>query len=639
MLRVNGLFGWVSYNDRRSAALFLSFVLVFHVLAVIALFIPLMIIDPAHALPTNWDGYLLRYVPLMTLIGAALFAGQFWWHVNLVRKSSGFNYTFLGDEPRLCRIAEPLVIAAGLPEPRLAIIESPALNAFACGLSPNSAVLVFTRGLLQELDDDELAAVIAHELVHIKNGDMRLMAAATVCQRSMAVLHKQGGWGDQRTREATSLGISLLVLPPLFLLFVIMSFLRQSAVHLGFITQALISAAREFIADSEAVQLTQNPAAFISALQKIDGRSTVAALPVETDAMMIDGLSTGTFATHPAIAERVAAIIQLTGSMAFIAPARRDTRPNRPQAAASSRRPPNPAFMGIRQKLMTGRPEAAVASRVAAPSDRNFLGFTRQMNVAVVVSMMAFLFINRADLHDPAQLAEHFAPTELSLIMASIAKGAECQKRVKAGAPLNCEVEAGKELAEYKGKRSHIGHAFAMMATPQAGVYPGPGGTFSNMPPESVKLEAARKNVCFNSGRYRVGDRGMHRIDEPDAGPDPGSSGNISLKRYFGYIANSLYLGEAGTPYRDGRLKSYVEQRRNMTEVVHRFYGEPGLDLVLSTYARPEHAAVVALIKERLSDPAFSAALSPTDRADFELLTSMPDQFITCVARNSRPMG
>jgi Zn-dependent protease with chaperone function len=113
-----------------------------------------------------------------------------------------------------------------------------ARNVFACGLGQSDAVLVFTRGLLEELDDDELAAVIAHELVHIRNGDLWLMAAAAVCQRSMSVLYNQGSWGGRKKQEAMSVGLSLLVMPVLFLVFVAVIVLRHSAIHFGYITGA-----------------------------------------------------------------------------------------------------------------------------------------------------------------------------------------------------------------------------------------------------------------------------------------------------------------------------------------------------------------------------------------------------------------
>ena len=99
-----------------------------------------------------------------------------------------FRFVDDQDEPRLCRIVEPLIIAAGLPTPYVGVIDTPALNAFACGIRQKDAVLVFTRGLIDGLDDDELAAVAAHEIVHIKNGDIRLIAATNVCLDTLNLL-------------------------------------------------------------------------------------------------------------------------------------------------------------------------------------------------------------------------------------------------------------------------------------------------------------------------------------------------------------------------------------------------------------------------------------------------------------------
>ena len=108
----------------------------------------------------------------------------------------------------------------------------------------------------------------------------------------------------------------------------VVMFLRRLAIDGSHLTRLLIASAREFIADAEAVRLTQNPAALVSALRRIEGRSVIPGLAAGQDAMMIDGAHEGAFATHPTIAERVAAIISVTGSMALIAPAHRDTRPS-----------------------------------------------------------------------------------------------------------------------------------------------------------------------------------------------------------------------------------------------------------------------------------------------------------------------
>ena len=256
------------------------------------------------------------------------------WHVRTVRRRTDFRFVDDHDEPRLCRIVEPLTIAAGLPTPYVGVIESPALNAFACGIRQKDAVLVFTRGLIDGLDDDELAAVAAHEIVHIMNGDIRLIAATNVCLDTLKLLQQRpSARRANRIWEACTLPILAVVLPMLVVLILVVLFLRRLAVDGSHLTRLLIASAREFIADAEAVRLTQNPAALVSALRRIEGRSVIPGLAAGQDAMMIDGAHEGAFATHPTIAERVAAIISVTGSMALIAPARRDTRPPELRAA------------------------------------------------------------------------------------------------------------------------------------------------------------------------------------------------------------------------------------------------------------------------------------------------------------------
>ena len=327
-MRVNGLYGHVRSNDVRSLALFAGFVAAFQLLAMLALFVPLAMYDPDHAPLYGWTGYLVRWVPIVTVIGALLFAVQMAWHVRTVRRRTDFRFVDDHDEPRLCRIVEPLTIAAGLPTPYVGVIDSPALNAFACGIRQKDAVLVFTRGLIDGLDDDELAAVAAHEIVHIVNGDIRLIAATNVCLDTLKLLQPRPSSRPHAngSRQACTLPILAVVLPMMVVLVLVVMFLRRLAVDGSHLTRLLIASAREFIADAEAVRLTQNPAALVSALRRIEGRSVIPGLAAGQDAMMIDGAHEGAFATHPTIAERVAAIISVTGSMALIAPARRDTR-------------------------------------------------------------------------------------------------------------------------------------------------------------------------------------------------------------------------------------------------------------------------------------------------------------------------
>ena len=303
-------------------------------------------------------------MPIVTVIGAILFAVQMAWHVRTVRRRTDFRFVDDQDEPRLCRIVEPLAIAAGLPTPYVGVIDSPALNAFACGIRQKDAVLVFTRGLIDGLDDDELAAVAAHEIIHIVNGDIRLIAATNVCLDTLKLLQLAAEKAAARSgfKRPASLPILAYLLPMMVVVFLVMMFLRRLAVDGSHLARLLIASAREFIADAEAVRLTQNPAALVSALRRIEGRSVIPGLAAGQDAMMIDGAHEGAYATHPTIAERVAAIISVTGSMALIAPAHRDTRPSELRA---QRRLRPPTGAGPRRGIL-----ASTRGRVRMPRSR-----------------------------------------------------------------------------------------------------------------------------------------------------------------------------------------------------------------------------------------------------------------------------
>src|SRR5215831_5408129 len=428
-MRVIGLYGHVRSNDARSLALFAGFVAAFHLLAMLGLLVPLAIYDPEHASLYGWTGYLVRWVPIVTVVGAVLFALQMAWHVRTVHRRTNFRFVDDHDEPRLCRIVEPLTIAAGLPTPYVGVINSPALNAFACGIRQKDAVLVFTRGLIDGLDDDELAAVAAHEIVHIVNGDIRLIAATNVCLDTLKLLQpRPSSQRMKRIQAACSLPILAFLLPVIVVLFLVIMFLRRLAVDGSHLARLLIASAREFIADAEAVRLTQNPAALVSALRRIEGHSAIPGLAAGQDAMMIDGAHEGAFATHPTIADRVAAIISVTGSMAVIAPARRDTRPPELRAGEGFGRGPaaalEPAF------LRAARQSANAAfARVSSDSEFNRLGLTREMSVGAVAAVGVFLLVHRADLGNPAAIVKAFDPAAMRTLFARAGEAERCQRQ------------------------------------------------------------------------------------------------------------------------------------------------------------------------------------------------------------------
>jgi Zn-dependent protease with chaperone function len=635
-MRVNGLYGHVRSNDARSVALFAGFVAAFHLLAMLGLLVPLTMYDPEHAPLYGWTGYLVRWVPIVTVIGGILFAAQMAWHVRTVRRRTDFRFVDDQDEPRLCRIVEPLAIAAGLPTPYVGVIDSPALNAFACGIRQKDAVLVFTRGLIDGLDDDELAAVAAHEIVHIVNGDIRLIAATNVCLDTLKLLQPRASTQRlKRIHAACSLPVLAYLMPAMVVLFLLIMFLRRLAADGGHLTRLLIASAREFIADAESVRLTQNPAALVSALRRIDGRSVIPGLAAGQDAMMIDGAREGAFATHPAIAERVAAIVAVTGSMAVIAPGRRDTRPAELRAADGFGRRSAPAREA--DYLRSARQSAnAALARVSGGSEFNRLGLTREMSLGAVAAVGVFLWTHGAELRNPAALGEAFDPASVRTLLELGREQAQCQRQGISGLigqsdkPVDCS-GLYKMLAEHSGDAGLIGQIAKSMTEPE-GLYAPVPGVFTSIAPPMVQLDDIRRGRCFRTESYAVGDRGLHAVTE-----QPREGDTISLPRYLGLAdAAARRVGEASSAERDTALLDYFQSRKTMGQVIHRFFGDPGLQATAARYAAPEHQAAIARLRERVTDPGFASSLRPLERVELDLLAENPLDFVPCVARGAQ---
>jgi Zn-dependent protease with chaperone function len=635
-MRVNGLYGHVRRNDVRSVALFAGFVAAFHLLAALALAVPLAMYDPGRSPLYGWTGYLVRWMPIVTVLGALAFAVQMAWHVRTVRRRTDFRFVDDRDEPRLCRIVEPLAIAAGVA-PYVGVIDSPALNAFACGIRQKDAVLVFTRGLVDGLDDDELAAVAAHEIIHIVNGDIRLIAATNVCLDTLKLLQpRPSPLRTQRIRQACAFPFAAVALPMMAVLALIVMFLRRLAVDGSHLARLLIASAREFIADAEAVRLTQNPAALVSALRRIEGHSVIPGLAAGQDAMMIDGAHEGAFATHPTIAERVAAIISVTGSMALIAPAGRDTRPPGLSTSEGFGRRVPPALEAAFSRL--GRQDASAAFARVSSGEYNRLGLTPELTLAVIASVGLFLWVHSSDLGKPSALAKAFDPAPMRTYFDMAGEGVRCQLQGigmvagLAAAPENCDLNT--MLADYRGKGGIFGKladAVPEEGTNSSGITTRANGTFSSVRPPDAQLAEVQRARCFQTDLpYSVGDRGLHSVTE-----QPGN--DVSLPRYFGAAQDAARrVMEVSAAKRDSALLDYFAVRKTMSWVIHRFFGDPGLEVAATRFATPDHQAAIALLRQRLADPGFASALNPLNRAEINVLAATPQDFISCTARRAQ---
>jgi heat shock protein HtpX len=213
------------------------------------------------------------------------------------------------ESPELHRLVENLAITAGLPMPRLYLIPSPAINAFATGRDPHHASIAVTAGALEKLDRTELEGVLAHELSHVQNYDIRLMTVVAIFVGTIILLSDWffrsrlwGGRGRDRDRNLQPAiaigGLILLILSPIF----------------AQLIQLAISRRREYLADASGVLLTRYAEGLARALEKIRAENIPVASANSATAHLYfsNPLSTNMgrslFATHPPIEDRIAAL-------------------------------------------------------------------------------------------------------------------------------------------------------------------------------------------------------------------------------------------------------------------------------------------------------------------------------------------
>lgn len=216
-----------------------------------------------------------------------------------------------GSAPDLVRLVAALASRAGLPMPRVYVLDEPQPNAFATGRNPQNAAVAVTTGLMQFLSRDELAGVIAHELAHIRNRDTLTMTVSATIAGAISTMAQFGflfgGRGDDRPHPI--IGLAMMILAPIA----------------AIIVQMAISRSREYEADRIGAEIAGNPLSLASALQKIEQAAhaipniEAERHPATAPLFIVNPLSGGgidnLFSTHPATENRVAALYQLAQTM------------------------------------------------------------------------------------------------------------------------------------------------------------------------------------------------------------------------------------------------------------------------------------------------------------------------------------
>lgn len=262
----------------------------------------------------DWDKSvepIIQVTPIVFVVVGIWFVISYFFHNQMIQRATHAKPLERKDNIRVYNLTENLCMSVGMPMPKLFIIETEALNAFASGINQKSHSVTLTRGIIDKLDDKELEGVIAHELMHIRNNDVRLLIVTIVFVGILGVLLDlllRGlfhGLGRRRGGKDNGGAIIILVLVVTVVIY-----------FFSMIFKFALSRSREYMADAGAVSMTKDAHALASALRKISGNSKIETKNDEVKELFIDngtdekskgfmGSIGAIFSTHPPIEKRI----------------------------------------------------------------------------------------------------------------------------------------------------------------------------------------------------------------------------------------------------------------------------------------------------------------------------------------------
>src|SRR5262245_55259339 len=277
-----GLYTHIQSNKRRSIVLLIGLFLLVYVMTFAGALLAEAILAGNASLQwlmraASRDFVMaLPFVTIGTLIWLWI---AYYFHQSMIDALTGGHEVTRQEQPRIYNLLENMCISRGIPMPKLKIMESPALNAFATGLNEKQYSITVTSRLVEQLDDAELEAVLGHELTHIRNGDVRLLVVAVIMAGVISFFAEmvfriffQGGLRFGRGSRSSSSSDSSKGGGGVVIAIVIAVALMALAWLLSIVIRFALSRQREYLADAGAVELTKNPDAMITALRKIENR-------------------------------------------------------------------------------------------------------------------------------------------------------------------------------------------------------------------------------------------------------------------------------------------------------------------------------------------------------------------------------
>ena len=300
----------ITRNNTKS----ILFLLAFPLLILVGVYVVLYMLSDQDIEQTNTQ--FLSVVPIVLAGVGIWFVISYFFHAQIIQKATHARPLARRNNKRVYNLTENLCMSVGMPMPKLYIIESDALNAFASGINEKTFAVTLTRGIINRLNDEELEGVIAHELTHIRNRDVRLLIVtivfvgifATIADLALRMLlNGRGKMFSSRNRKNDKGGGTTKLL-------LIILLVAGAIYFLSILFKLALSRSREYMADAGAVELTRNSMALASALRKISGHSTLKEVGNdEVKELFIDYKAEGffsLFATHPPIEKRIQVLEQ-----------------------------------------------------------------------------------------------------------------------------------------------------------------------------------------------------------------------------------------------------------------------------------------------------------------------------------------
>ena len=281
----------------------------------------------AHAVSsgTDWDGVnemFISIVPWVVGIVGVWFCIAYFFNTSMIRQATGAHEVTRRENPRVYNIVENLTMACGMPMPKINVMDTPQLNAFASGIDKDSYTVTVTTGICERLTDSELAGVIGHELTHIRNRDTRLLIISIIFVGIMSTVMQlvlrfvwntfvYGGAGrSRRNNNGKNSGGGVIVA------LLVVAVLSVIGYFFTLLTRFAISRKREYMADAGGAELCGDPLALASALRKIsnmpasapEGREDIAQLYIIHPQSLTGGITqflSEAFSTHPSTESRI----------------------------------------------------------------------------------------------------------------------------------------------------------------------------------------------------------------------------------------------------------------------------------------------------------------------------------------------